>query len=84
MKAVLDSDVLIDFLQGLPEAKLEISRYGEPLYSILSWMEIMCGAQTEAERECGVRVGFLTNGLLTGAGSVVIVFAYECWDHHGQ
>ncbi len=51
MKAVLDSDVLIDFLQGMPEAKLEISRYSEPLYSIISWMEIMCGAQTDAERE---------------------------------
>ena len=51
MKALIDSDVLIDFLQGISEAKKEICRYTSPLYSIISWMEIMCGAQTDEERE---------------------------------
>lgn len=51
MRAVIDSDVLIDYLQGIDEAKIELSRYNPPLYSIISWMEIMCGAETEAERE---------------------------------
>jgi len=50
MKAVFDSDVLIDFLQGVEEAK-EIGRYSDPLFSIISWMEIMCGAETDMERE---------------------------------
>ncbi|MDL5055777.1 PIN domain-containing protein [Oscillatoria laete-virens NRMC-F 0139] len=50
MKAVIDSDVLIDYLQGVTQAKLEIDRYSEPLYSIISWMEIMCGAQNDDER----------------------------------
>lgn len=50
MKAVIDSDILIDYLQGVREAKLEISRYTKPLYSIISWMEIMCGAHDEHER----------------------------------
>ena len=51
MKAVIDSDILIDFLQGLNQAKIEIGRYQTPLYSIVSWMEIMCGAETKEERE---------------------------------
>lgn len=51
VKAVIDSDVLIDFLQGIPEAETEINRYDEPLYSVISWMEVMCGAETEPERQ---------------------------------
>lgn len=49
MKALIDSDVLIDYLQGVPQARKEISRYSELLYSIVSWMEIMCGADTQQE-----------------------------------
>jgi len=51
MKAVIDSDILIDYLQGIEEAKIEINRYRSPLYSIISWMEIMCGAESDKERE---------------------------------
>jgi hypothetical protein len=50
MKAVIDSDVLIDYLLGIPEAKSELNRYSRPLYSIISWMEVMCGADNEGER----------------------------------
>jgi len=50
MKAVIDSDVLIDYLRGVPQAKREIDRYNQPLYSIISWMEVMCGADTEDEK----------------------------------
>lgn len=50
MKAVIDSDVLIDFLQGVPEAESEINRYSDPLYSVISWMEVMVGADTAEER----------------------------------
>ncbi len=51
MKAVIDSDVLIDYLQGVPQAQAEISRYSDPCYSVISWIEVMCGADTEARRE---------------------------------
>ncbi len=36
---------------GCPEAATEINRYDEPLYSVISWMEVMCGAETEPERQ---------------------------------
>ena len=51
MKALIDSDVLIDYLQGIEKAKVEIDRYSELLYSVISWMEIMCGAETDRERK---------------------------------
>ncbi|MFM9060009.1 MAG: PIN domain-containing protein [Planctomycetaceae bacterium] len=50
MKAVIDSDVLIDFLQGLDAAAAEIDRYDDPCYSVISWMEVMIGAEADAER----------------------------------
>jgi predicted nucleic acid-binding protein len=49
MKAIIDSDVLIDFLQGLPQAREELSRYRQPHYSIISFMELHCGARNPAE-----------------------------------
>ncbi len=49
MKAVIDSDVLIDYLQGFEKARVEIERYSDPLYSIISWIEVMCGAESDEE-----------------------------------
>ena len=50
MKAVIDSDVLIDFLQGRDSAAVEIDRYDDPCYSAISWMEVMIGAGSDAEQ----------------------------------
>ena len=53
MRAIIDSDVLIDYLQGLEQAKREIDRYSQLEISIISWMEIMIGAETtEEEKAC--------------------------------
>lgn len=51
MKAVVDSDILIDYLQGVTKAKTELAHYSTLLYSVISWMEVMCGATNEQERE---------------------------------
>lgn len=51
MKAVIDSDVLIDYLQGNRQAKAELDQYDDLLYSVVSWMEIMCGADDDAEKQ---------------------------------
>ena len=50
MKAVIDSDVLIDYLRGIVQAKREIERYSDLCYSVVSWMEVMCGAETDDEQ----------------------------------
>jgi len=51
MKAVFDSDVLIDYLQGLPQAREELARYRQPHYSIITFMELHCGARNETEKK---------------------------------
>jgi predicted nucleic acid-binding protein len=50
MKAILESDVLIDYLQGVPQAADELGRYRQPHYSIITFMELHCGAGDEAGR----------------------------------
>ncbi|HVU37384.1 MAG TPA: type II toxin-antitoxin system VapC family toxin [Opitutales bacterium] len=53
MKALFDSDVLIDYLLGEPKAKAEIQLHDERLISIVSWAEVMVGAKNEQEsRQC--------------------------------
>ncbi|HEY5227449.1 MAG TPA: type II toxin-antitoxin system VapC family toxin [Opitutaceae bacterium] len=53
MRAIIDSDVLIDYLQGLRWAKLELERYSKREISIISWMEILAGAASpDDEANC--------------------------------
>ena len=51
MRAIIDSDVLIDYLQGLDKAKRELDRYSKREMSIISWMEVMTGADTAEEEK---------------------------------
>ena len=45
--AVFDSNILIDYLRGVPAAKTELERYDEPAISIVSWIEIQVGANNK-------------------------------------
>lgn len=53
MKALLDTNILIDFLNGAEEARGEIALYLDPMISPITWMEVMAGA-AEAE-EASIR-----------------------------
>jgi hypothetical protein len=44
--ACIDSDVLIDYFDGIPAAAEELSRYDGLLISRISWMEVLVGAPT--------------------------------------
>ena len=46
MKALFDSNILIDYLLGREEAALEFARYREKLISVVTWMEVLAGAKT--------------------------------------
>src|SRR5665213_2062535 len=50
VKALLDTNILIDYLNGFPQAQDEIVRYRETAISIISWMEVLVGADPEQER----------------------------------
>jgi predicted nucleic acid-binding protein len=49
VKALFDTNVLIDFLAGIPQARSEIERYEDGAISIVTWMEVMIGAPDGAE-----------------------------------
>ncbi len=47
MKALIDTNILIDFLQGRAEARAELALYDDPAISVLCWIEVMVGATPE-------------------------------------
>jgi predicted nucleic acid-binding protein len=59
MKALFDSDILIDYLVGEVKADIELKRYSIRLISIVSWSEVMIGAvSSDEETKCR---GFLSS-----------------------
>ena len=44
MRAVVDTNILIDFLNGVPQADAELERYEDVLISRITWMEVLAGA----------------------------------------
>jgi hypothetical protein len=42
---LLDSNILVDHLKGYPQATAEIGRYRRPAISIVTWIEVMVGAE---------------------------------------
>ena len=51
MKAVFDSNILIDYLNGIPESKNELSLYAHKHISIITWMEVMAGTSGGEEEK---------------------------------
>ena len=56
MKPILDTNILIDYLNGIAEARAELSRYGHAAISAVTWTEVMAGS---AQGEDGVLREFL-------------------------
>jgi predicted nucleic acid-binding protein len=49
VKALFDTNILIDYLNAIPEARNELGLYQETSISIITWMEVMVGAEPELE-----------------------------------
>jgi predicted nucleic acid-binding protein len=49
VKALFDTNILIDFLNAAPQARQEIDLYREKAISIVTWMEVMVGAPPSVE-----------------------------------
>jgi hypothetical protein len=50
VKALLDTNILIDFLHEVSAARDEIHRYEDKAISIITWMEVLIGAPVLATR----------------------------------
>jgi predicted nucleic acid-binding protein len=49
VKALFDTNILIDYLNAVPQARSELRRYGDRAVSVVTWMEVMVGAVPETE-----------------------------------
>jgi predicted nucleic acid-binding protein len=49
VKALFDTNVLVDYLSAVPQARTELQRYTEKSISIITWMEVMVGATGDVE-----------------------------------
>jgi predicted nucleic acid-binding protein len=49
VKALFDTNILVDYLNAVPEARRELQRYTDKAVSIITWMEIMVGAGQDLE-----------------------------------
>jgi hypothetical protein len=54
MKAVFDTNILVDYLNGIAAASRELDQYEEIAISIVTWMEVLAGAD-DAEEEAVMR-----------------------------
>ncbi len=49
VKALFDTNILVDYLNAVPKARIELRRYTERAVSIITWMEVMVGAAEDVE-----------------------------------
>lgn len=51
MKRLFDTNILVDYLNGIDQAKEEIEAPADRLISIVSWMELLAGARNDEEED---------------------------------
>ena len=51
MQALMDTNILIDYLSGVAPAREELSRFERPLISWITWMEVLMGASNRQEMQ---------------------------------
>ena len=56
VKLLFDTNILIDYLNGIEEARAELAIHTNKAISVITWMEVMVGATPET---VGVIKGFL-------------------------
>ena len=49
MKGLLDTNILIDYLSGIPDAASTVASYTEKLISRITWMEVLAGITDSSE-----------------------------------
>jgi predicted nucleic acid-binding protein len=51
VKALVDTNILIDYLNGVEASSDELGRYRERLISVVTWMELLAGGRNDAEND---------------------------------
>jgi predicted nucleic acid-binding protein len=51
VKALFDTNILVDYLNGVPAAPRELAKYQTRLISVITWMEVLAGARNTDEED---------------------------------
>ncbi len=51
MKALFDTNILIDYLNGVPAAETLVDKTRHRMVSVVTWMEVLAGAKTAEEED---------------------------------
>lgn len=57
VKALFDTNILIDYLNAVPRARGELARYEDKAISIVTWIEVLVGAPSDVESETRAFLG---------------------------
>jgi len=49
MKILFDTNILIDYLNGIEKAQTELNRFSDKHISRITWLEVLAGARDESE-----------------------------------
>ena len=49
MRALIDTNILIDYLAGAEAARQELARHANPAISAITWMEVLVGANGDED-----------------------------------
>jgi predicted nucleic acid-binding protein len=74
VRALLDTNVLIDYLNGVRAARKEIERYRAAAISIVTWMEVMAGAlPAEADKVRAFLATFVVHPLTPEIAEIAVL-----------
>lgn len=52
--ALFDTNILIDYLRGIPQARAEADKHSDRAVSIITWMEVMAGSTPVNEADARI------------------------------
>jgi predicted nucleic acid-binding protein len=79
VRALFDTNVLIDFLNHYPQARDELARYDDKAISIVTWIEVMVGAGPALQ---AATRAFLANFTLIALDQAIADRAFELRRDH--
>lgn len=80
VKALFDTNILIDHLNAVPQARDELDRYETRSISVITWMEVLVGAPPDVE---GATRAFLAGFSVVGLDDDIAARAVALRRRHG-
>jgi predicted nucleic acid-binding protein len=76
---LFDTNILIDYLSGVVEARAELERYPDRAISVITWMEVMAGSTPGDEAQIRAFLMTFLNLSITAAAAERAVVLRRKW-----